>query len=102
MPSSRRIVLPFIAMVPLAARATPGVVRPGVHEPAPAVPDHRFALGGGVDEVRVQRLGQRVHLPPQLRYREISPGQVVTQEYQPERLNIFLDPKGWIGRVSCG
>ncbi|GHG24994.1 MULTISPECIES: I78 family peptidase inhibitor [Paracoccus] len=43
-----------------------------------------------------------VTLPPQLHYREISPGQLVTQEYQPGRLNIFLDPKGWIARVTCG
>jgi hypothetical protein len=43
-----------------------------------------------------------VYLPPQLHRREISPGQIVTQEYQPRRLNIFLDPKGWITRVTCG
>lgn len=43
-----------------------------------------------------------VYLPPQLHRREISPGQVVTQDYQPGRLNIFLDPKGWIARVTCG
>ncbi|MCZ0961813.1 I78 family peptidase inhibitor [Paracoccus benzoatiresistens] len=43
-----------------------------------------------------------VYLPPQLPRREISPGQVVTREYQPRRLNIFLDPKGWITSVTCG
>jgi hypothetical protein len=41
-------------------------------------------------------------LPPALRVREISPGQMVTQDYDPARLNIFMDVKGWIGRVSCG
>lgn len=43
-----------------------------------------------------------VYLPPQLDYREISPGEIVTLEYQPRRLNIFLDPKGWIAKVTCG
>lgn len=43
-----------------------------------------------------------VYLPPQLHRREISPGQVVTLDYQPTRLNIFLDPKGWIAKVTCG
>lgn len=43
-----------------------------------------------------------VYLPPQLHYREINPGQVVTFDYQPRRLNIFLDPKGWITKVTCG
>ncbi|WP_207103055.1 I78 family peptidase inhibitor [Paracoccus shandongensis] len=43
-----------------------------------------------------------VYLPPQLDRREISPGQVVTQDYQPRRLNIFMDAKGWIARVTCG
>ena len=43
-----------------------------------------------------------VYLPTQLDRREISPGQVVTQDYQPRRLNIFMDAKGWIARVTCG
>lgn len=43
-----------------------------------------------------------VYLPAQLNRREIGPGQVVTFDYQPQRLNIFLDPKGWITRVACG
>lgn len=43
-----------------------------------------------------------VYLPQQLEQRIISPGQVVDFAYRPARLNIFVDPKGWIGRVSCG
>ncbi|WEF22912.1 I78 family peptidase inhibitor [Paracoccus sp. S3-43] len=43
-----------------------------------------------------------VILPPHLRYREIGPGQIVTQDYQPGRLNMYLDAKGWIARISCG
>lgn len=43
-----------------------------------------------------------VYLPPQLDQRVISPGQFVDFAYRPGRLNIFVDPKGWIGRISCG
>ena len=43
-----------------------------------------------------------VYLPQQLERREISPGDVVTYDYKPGRLNIFLDERGWIGRVTCG
>ena len=43
-----------------------------------------------------------VYLPRQLPVREISPGQLVTMEYQPRRLNIYMDPKGWITKVTCG
>lgn len=43
-----------------------------------------------------------VILPAQLDRREISPGEIVTLDYQPGRLNIFMDAKGWIARVTCG
>ncbi|TBN43925.1 hypothetical protein EYE42_02045 [Paracoccus subflavus] len=43
-----------------------------------------------------------VYLPAQLEQRIISPGQVTDFAYRSERLNIFVDPKGWIERVSCG
>lgn len=43
-----------------------------------------------------------VYLPMQLEQRVISPGQFVNVAYRPERLTLFVDPKGWIGRVSCG
>lgn len=43
-----------------------------------------------------------VTLPANLPQRIISEGEFVTQDYNPDRLNIFVDPKGWIGRVTCG
>ena len=57
------------------------------------------------DPARHQRLvgmniGE-VYLPGQLEQRIISPGQVTDFAYRPGRLNIYVDPKGWIGRVSC-
>lgn len=91
MPSSLRMILPVIALVPLAACSTG--YAPTVSATRCDLARHQALVGMNIGEV---------YLPQQLRYREISPGQVVTQEYQPERLNIFLDPKGWIARVSCG
>lgn len=52
-----------------------------------------------------QLVGQNigaVSLPASLPQRIISPGDMVTQDFNPARLNIFVDEKGWIGRVSCG
>ncbi|MCF3973442.1 I78 family peptidase inhibitor [Paracoccus salsus] len=43
-----------------------------------------------------------VTLPAELRQRIISPGDLVTGDPDPARLNIFVDPKGWIARISCG
>lgn len=43
-----------------------------------------------------------VSLPRALPQRIISPGDPVTEDYSPDRLNIFVDPKGWIARVTCG
>lgn len=43
-----------------------------------------------------------VSLPAGLPQRIISPGEVVAGDADPARLTIFVDPKGWIGRVHCG
>lgn len=34
--------------------------------------------------------------------RVIAPGQMVTQDYQPERINVVTDAKGTVVRISCG
>lgn len=90
MPIFPRAALPALTLT-LAACATDYAPTVSATRCDPA--RHQALVGMNIGEV---------YLPPQLHYREISPGQVVTQEYQPGRLNIFLDPKGWIGRVSCG
>lgn len=43
-----------------------------------------------------------ITLPPGLPKRIISPGDPVTEDFSADRLNIFVDPKGWIARISCG
>lgn len=88
MPISTRAILPALTLAACAA-GHPLTVDATRCDPA----RHQALVGMNIGEV---------YLPQQLRYREINPGQVVTQEYQPGRLNIFLDPKGWIARVTCG
>ena len=34
--------------------------------------------------------------------RVIRPGQVVTQDYRPERINFEIAPSGAISRITCG
>lgn len=43
-----------------------------------------------------------ITLPPALPQRVISPGQMVTMDYNAARLNLYVDEKGWIQRVTCG
>lgn len=43
-----------------------------------------------------------VTLPSALTHRIISPGMAYTEDYNPDRLNVFVDDKGWIARVTCG
>lgn len=90
MPAART-TLPMIAALTLAACSAGYSLT--VAATTCDLGQHQRLVGMNIGEVR---------LPPQLERREISPGQVVTQDYQPDRLNIFLDPKGWITRVSCG
>lgn len=35
-------------------------------------------------------------------FRVIPPGILVTQEYEAQRINFYLDEKGLIARISCG
>lgn len=91
MPMFPRGILPALSLTALAACATAYAPTVAATRCDPA--RHQALVGMNIGEV---------YLPPQLHYREISPGQIVTQEYQPGRLNIFMDEKGWIARISCG
>jgi len=53
------------------------------------------AYSDGVGETARQRSGSRV-------LRLLKPGQVMTMEYDPSRLNIILDDKGAIQALRCG
>ncbi|WP_185968504.1 I78 family peptidase inhibitor [Paracoccus sp. M683] len=43
-----------------------------------------------------------VTLPTGLSHRIIPPNTAYTEDFSPDRLNIFVDDKGWITRVTCG
>lgn len=53
-------------------------------------------------QVLVGKNWGEVRLPPSLNVRLIESGEVVSQDYSPSRLNLFVDAKGWIARVTCG
>lgn len=53
---------------------------------------HQALVGRNIGEVR---------LPPNLRKREVHNQGVMTRDYNPARLTMFLDAKGWIARVEC-
>lgn len=43
-----------------------------------------------------------VTLPANLPQRIISPGDALTEDFLPYRINVFVDEKGWIARITCG
>ena len=53
---------------------------------------HQALVGRNIGEVL---------LPPNLRKREVHTQGVMTRDFNPARLTMFLDAKGWIARVEC-
>ncbi|MBK4217231.1 hypothetical protein JJJ17_14965 [Paracoccus caeni] len=43
-----------------------------------------------------------VNFPAVLPRRVISTGDAYTRDFRPNRLNLFVDEKGWIAKVTCG
>lgn len=60
----------------------------------------------GLDKITVPVEGQSPDIVPTLGLerdiRIIAPGDIVTQEYDPHRVNFYLDAAGLIYRISCG
>ncbi|SDD62782.1 Peptidase inhibitor I78 family protein [Paracoccus isoporae] len=82
------LILPVAAM--LSACAPPA---PGSGLPDRCGPEYDMLPGRNVGEFT---------FPPGLPHRVIQPGAMVTQDYSPARLNVYVDDKGFIERVSCG
>ncbi len=70
----------------------------------PAAPTGRPAAPLACDDSYQSLVGQNigaVTLPAGLSHRIISPGMAVTEDYNPDRLNVYVDDKGWIARTEC-
>lgn len=86
-----RLLPPILAALTVSACAAANPYTVSATRCNPA--QHQALVGRNIGET---------FLPPALRVREIPPGTRVTQDYDPARLNIFMDAKGWIASVSCG
>jgi uncharacterized protein involved in type VI secretion and phage assembly len=78
----------------------------------PPVPEHGSTPGHRCDDSKAQALvgrtgtqelgGQALSLTGAGRLRWIRPGDAVTMDYRTDRLNIHLDARGRVERLSCG
>lgn len=86
-----RIIAPLLALSALAACDTGSA--PTVMARTCDLPKHQTLVGKNIGEV---------NFPAALNRRVISSGMPITEDYNPNRLNVFVDEKGWIARVTCG
>ena len=54
---------------------------------------HQALVGRNVGEIL---------LPPTLRVREVMTPGVMPRDYNPARLTMYVDPKGWVTGIACG
>ena len=83
--------LPLLGLLALTACAP--VPQGGA--PAPPLPcdaSYQSLVGSNIGAVS---------LPTGLTHRIITPGMAVTEEYNADRLNIWVDDKGWIQKTEC-
>ena len=99
---SQRILLPVLSALAVSACATTApdggetTTLPGFDnttDPCGAVP-RQYLVGQAIGEVDLESLARSV--------RTIYPGQPVTMDHRPDRLNIDLDGDGVIVRLWCG
>ena len=78
------------------------VTTPSEAEPAPAG-CRAEAAAALVGQAASAGLGtEALRLTGARRLRWIRPGDVVTMDYSPERLNVHLDARGRVERLACG
>lgn len=99
---SKHTLLPVFAALAVSACA----VTPKDEPPVTSLPDYEpgadscgaqareYLLGQPVSEVDLDSLARTV--------RPISPGQPVTMDHRPDRINLDLDGDGVIVRIWCG
>lgn len=96
----------FFAPAGESRAAEPQAAEP--HSPVAVAPDYaqwvgRTLVRDGARPPAAVPAGRLVHerdIPKP--YRIIAPGSFVTQEYQPDRLNLYLDDNGAITRIHFG
>lgn len=101
-----RLIL-TISLGLVAACTNPGTVGappegPVSEEPGLGGPLPEDACGASGYQGLVGKNLAAVTLPDDLNARVLRPGQVVTMEYLPERMNIDVDKTGAIRSIRCG
>ncbi|WBU64978.1 I78 family peptidase inhibitor [Paracoccus aerodenitrificans] len=86
-----RQIIPATAVLTVLAACAPP--EPGSALPSQCGPEYQDMVGRNIGEFT---------LPSGLAYRVLQPGAVMTEDMNPARLNIFVDEKGFIQRVTCG
>lgn len=87
---TRHLILPMAALGLLAACDT--------NPPRPSQESCNMATHA---DLVGQNYGA-ITLPANLPHRVIGPDQRVTMDYRADRLNLYVDDKGWIQQVTCG
>lgn len=82
--------IPLLMSLGLLAACTAPDTGPGF--PNRCGPEFGVMIGRNIGEFT---------LPRGLPYRIAQPGAQLTEDHNPDRLNIFVDDKGWIQKVEC-
>lgn len=83
------LAAPAVLLVMSACGASPYDVPSRTCDPA----QHQALVGRNVGEIL---------LPPSLRKREVTTQGVMTRDFNPARLTMYVDPKGWVTGIACG
>lgn len=85
-----RLLLPILPALCLGAGCTTPAAAPAL--PNRCGPEFDVMIGRNIGEF---------DLPAGLAYRIVQPGASLTEDFKPDRLNVFVDEKGWIQKVEC-
>ena len=86
------LILPLLAACAGTATTTTPTGRP-IGGDACGAAQYASKVGGPMGDLRY---------PPEQEARLINPGEMVTMEYNPDRLNIEIDKAGRVVAVTCG
>jgi len=94
----------LIALVLLGGCTVDTTLQPGPQMPPPQIPPETGASCGAADLQSL--IGQPESVLATMRFgtvvRVIHPGDMVTEDYSPSRLNIRIDASGRIAALGCG